>query len=209
MIKGRIDSKIYDVVDSTEYSKNKDMYDPEYTAVIKDNLLYPIRGRKVDRSKPGYYFDGTIGIYVKPKNEEEYSTSNIIDFSSTDNIKDLLEKSTALKDMERDILTNPDNIFIPVIDEYDEPEMKGLKEAIIAKKIDLEKYKQRFGKDYNNDRKLFNRHDITIKKLKSFADKLDMKLTLILEDKDETVPNPIGRVIVVNLNDQINEDGDE
>lgn len=209
MKKGRINDKIVDVVNLGEYVENKDLYDPEYTAIERDGMLFPVRGRRVDFNKPGYYTDGCIGFYIQPKkNPEDYSCNNIIDFSACNNMRELIEKSTALKDMHREILTNPDNIFVPRIDENDDEEMKALKQAIIYKNIDLDKYKMRFGKDFNNDKKKFNEPSITFKKLKSFADKFDMKLTLIIEDKEGDIPNPMGRKIVVNLNDQNSEDGD-
>ena len=41
---------------------------------------------------------------------------------------------------------------------------------------------------------------MTIKKMKGFADGLDMKMTLTIEDKDPNVPNPIGKPISIVIN---------
>ena len=54
--------------------------------------------------------------------------------------------SEKLKTLEREILTSPDkNLTIPEISELDSPAMKGLKKAITAKSINLDKYADRFG----------------------------------------------------------------
>ena len=77
--------------------------------------------------------------------------------------------------------------------------MVGLKKAIIQKHIDLDKYEQRFGDNYNNDRRLLEKDNITLTKLKTFAKALDMKLTLTFEDNGKNVPNPIGEPIRVTV----------
>ena len=87
--------------------------------------------------------------------------------------------------------------------------MVGLKEAVIAKNIDLDKYEQRFGVNYNNDKRLFNRNTITMSKLKTMFDVLDMKATLIIEDKSEEVPNPMGKKIIVDLTTNNSAEGEE
>ena len=77
--------------------------------------------------------------------------------------------------------------------------MVGLKKAVIAKEIDIDKYQGRFGSNYSNDKRLFNDGSITMSKLKTMMKALDMKGTLIIEDLNEDVPNPIGSKIVIDL----------
>ncbi len=200
MEKTKIENKIYDVVDQDYYNKNKDLLDISFTAIKDEELgmVYPIRSKNDDR--PGIYMHGAINIIKDPEqNIEEYQVSNIINFDDAKSLKDLIEKQNKLKSMERVILTNPDNIFTPRIGENDSPEMIGLKEAVIAKHIDLDKYSARFGNNFSNDKRLFNDETITMSKLKTMFKALDMKGTLIIEDKDENVPNPIGKKIIVDL----------
>lgn len=199
MKKGKINGTIYDVVSIEDYQNNKLLYDNKFTAIEKDGVLYPITKNK---NTPGYYNGGGLfGVYIKPEPSKlnEYSSSNIIDFNSINNMKEMIEKNTALRDMEREILCSSDNKFKPIIHEKDDLEMKALKEAVIAKNIDLDKYESRFGSSYNNDKRLFKKNNISLSKLKSIANNLDISVTLTLEDKSPDVPNPMGRKIVVNI----------
>ena len=81
--------------------------------------------------------------------------------------------------------------------------MQLLKTAINRKNIDLDNYKQRFGSDYNNDKRLFDQPSITFFKLKRLAAILDMDVVLTLADKPGAV-NPIGE----RLSTQITVDGE-
>ncbi len=199
MKKGKINGVIYDIVSIEEYQNNRVLYDNKFTAIEKDGILYPITKNK---NVPGYYNGGGLfGEYIKPESSliQEYSSNNIIDFNSVNSMKEMMEKNTALRDMEREILCSSDNKFKPIIQEKDDLEMKALKEAVIAKDIDLDKYEARFGSNYNNDKRLFKKNSISLSKLKSIANNLDISVTLILEDTSPDIPNPMGRKIVVNI----------
>ena len=128
---------------------------------------------------------------------------------NAESLKEAIELQDRLHSAEREILTTVDSVFCPRITDADTPEMKGLKEAVTAKHIDLDKYEQRFGPNYNNDKRLFNRDSITMSKLKMMLNVLDMKGTLIIEDKADDVPNPIGRKIVVDLTENGYDDSEE
>ena len=67
------------------------------------------------------------------------------------------------------------------------------------KNIDINKYEQRFGKNFNNDKRLFNNPTISLSKLETIAKALDMKLTLVIEDDNASVPNPMGDKVVIDL----------
>jgi len=200
MEKSKIGDKIYDVITMEEYNQNKESLNLSFTA-IKDEeskKVYPIRGKNDDR--PGIYMQGLINIFKDPEAEDtEYSVDNIINFDDAKSLKEVIKKQSELKSMERIILTNPDNIFSPRIGENDSPEMVGLKKAVIAKHIDLDKYSSRFGNNYSNDKRLFNDETITMSKLKTMFKALDIKATLIIEDKNDSIPNPIGEQIYVEL----------
>ena len=100
---------------------------------------------------------------------------------------------------ERSILTTIDNVFAPDITENDTPEMKAIKQAILDKHIDLDKYEPRFGPNYNNDKRLLKKNSITFGKLRSICNALDIKASITIEDAGPDVPNPIGRVITAEL----------
>lgn len=197
--KGKVDGKIYDIVTLEELqdrSKDETLFDD--LAIEFNDMIYPKRNATDD--KPGVYLTGWGGFIKEPEEEEkaEYSSDNIIDFKS-DNIKELIEKSNKLKNIEREILTTPNKIFMPPLLDNDEPEMRALKEAIIAKQIDINKYAHRFGSNFQNDRRYFISSSITINMLKRFLNNFDIKATLTLEDKNEDVPNPMNKQISVEL----------
>lgn len=196
-----IDNKIYDVLSFDEYIKQKEYCDNSITSIEDNGYIFPIRSKK----------DGEVGVYqitpdlykfIDPSTDEEkeeYSDSHLINFDDASSLKDIIEKTNQLKSAERTILTTPDNITMPSIGENDTPEMIGLKEAVIAKHIDIDKYQGRFGSNYSNDKRLLNDSSITLLKLKTMFKALDMKGTLIIEDLNEDVPNPIGKKIIVDL----------
>ena len=199
--KMRINDKIYDVATLDEYTQYKDAYIPQYTAIHdqETGFVLPIKNRYEEG--PGIVVGNGISYVEEPEEEEmeEYLDKSIIDFDNSKTIHDMMEKQRIVRSLERDILTSPDNIFTPKIFDDDSPEMKALKTAVLDKHIDLDKYEPRFGSNYNNDKRLFNKNTISLSMMKRMCDALDIKATLILEDKNADVPNPMGRKIEVDI----------
>lgn len=199
MRKAKVDNKICDITTLENYINNKKLYDPQYTALEVNGMVLPIIGR----------LDGRIGICVNdmvsfynppPKEREaEFDAENIIDFNKAKNMNELIQKQDYVKSLENEIIVNSDNIFEPRIEDEDAPEMRALKEAVVAKQVDINAYAPRFEGNFANDKRLFNDNKITLIKLKKITDALDIKCTLTLEDKNPNVPNPIGRVIIADI----------
>lgn len=207
--KAKIQDKILDIVDPYDYLRNPHKYSYGYNAIVDQGTVYPIRGK--NDTRPGFYPGPVISKFVEPDDSEkaDYSAENIIDFDNVDSIKEVMRIQNKLKNAERSILTSTDNIFAPRIDPNDYPEMVGLKEAVTAKNIDLDKYEQRFGMNFNNDKRLFNKNSITMGKLKTMFEALDMKATLVIEDREEGIPNPMGKKIIVDLTGSNNNNNGE
>ena len=196
-----VNSKKYDVMSFEQYMNQKDYCDPTITGIEDNGFVYPVRN-KMSNEVGLYKLSKDLYQFRDPKTEEEkkrYSAEGIINFDDAKSLREIIEKTDQLKNAERTILTTPDNITIPVIGENDSPEMVGLKEAVIAKHIDIDKYQTRFGANFSNDKRLLNDNSITLLKLKTMFKALDMKGTLIIEDSSEDVANPIGRKIVIDL----------
>lgn len=211
LTKAKIEGAIYDIIDIDEYYKNPDIYG-QYTAIKGDDgYIYPIR-TKTD-IRPGFYPTGTLDFFKIPDKSESntYTQQNIIDFHDATNLKEVIQTQQKLMNEERTILTTIDNVFAPEIYNNDTPEMKAMKQAILDKHIDLDKYEPRFGPNYNNDKRLLKKSSITFGKLRSICDALDMKVTMTIEDSSPDVPNPIGRSITVDLTDKssLTTEGDE
>lgn len=204
MKKVKIADVLYDVVTLTEYNSNPEMYVSYGNRVAVDygdGLLYPIRSTTDVR--PGCYFFGGFSEFISPQASDtaSYVNSNVIDFSNAHNLREVIEETTRLKKSESSILTTMNNHTIPEISENDSPAMRAIKQAIVNKHIDLDRYDYRFGiENYPNDKRLLKRDSITLPKLKAYADALDIQITMTLEDNSSDIPNPMGDPITVVLN---------
>lgn len=202
MKKMKINGKMCDVASLEEYIANKDAYIQGSTVIEVDGYGLPISSK--NDNKPGISIGSAFSHYRLPSEEEksEYLLENAIDMSNVHDIGELMMKQEAVRDLEKEILTDPDNIFIPVINEDDSPAMKAVKEAIIEKHIDFDKYGHRFGANLNNDKRVVSKKDkkkISLPMIERLCTNLDIKASLVLEDASPDVPNPIGRTITVEL----------
>lgn len=213
IMKMRIGNTLYDVITYEDYLKNKLMYYQNYigsVAIIKgDGLVYPLRHQ--NDSRCGIYPGPGYDIFKPPFPDEmaQYSSVNIINFSKAESYSEVIKCQEALNQSEQAILTTIDHLTVPEISKNDTPAMKALKSAIIAKHIDLDKYDYRFGiENFPNDKRLLRRDSITLSKLKTYGDALDMEVILTLKDKNENVANPMGKTITVSINgDGSNDEG--
>ena len=195
-----IGTRAYEAVSFDEYQAHKEMYDSMDTAIVYGDTVYPVRSRTDTR--PGMYEMGPFFHFKDPEDEEEadlYSANRVINFRDQTNIRGVIAQQNAMRSQERAVLTTPDNIYVPMKLEDDSQAMRGLKQAIEMKHIDLDKYESRFGSNYANDKRILTSKDITLSKLTTMANALDLGLTLTITDKDPEVANPINGQIVVDL----------
>lgn len=202
-----IAGKMYEVCTYDEYMEHTSYYDRSNTAIqceIDGNdWILPFRNKPI--SAPGVYREGNaLDFFYVPSDEdinrEDYMKGkNFIDFGNAKSMKDMISLQEQIRDTQHEILTNPDNITTPHISSKNSPAMRALKEAVIEKNIDMDKYADRFGKNYNNDKRLLAGDDITLLKLIRMCKNLDIKATLTLSDESEDVPNPIGKSITVDI----------
>lgn len=210
--KAKIGDAIYDVIQLSEYYRDPSVYN-SFTAIDgNDGYIYPIRTKTDNR--PGFYPTGGLDFFKPPTPGETsvYTKQNVINFEDATGLRDIIRCQQKLMNAERSILTTIDNVFTPEINEGDAPEMKAIKQAIIDKHIDLDKYESRFGPNYNNDKRLLKKSKITFGKFRDICDNLDIKATLVIEDAGPDVPNPIGRTITAELTGtgiSLEDDGDE
>lgn len=211
-----IKDRLYEVVDIKQYAEHKDAYLNGYVAIdpgVGDYILPVIPSTSTD---PGIYVRSDAPFsYVNEPNEDVadmYKRDNLIDYGDAKTFKQFIDKQTMVRELENDILSSPDNIFSPTIDPEDSPAMTALKQAVIEKKIDLDKYEPRFGSNYPNDRRIFTKNDISMKMLVRMCNALDIKATLTLEDQDSDIgdiPNPIGEPISVELTSRVSDSEEE
>ena len=197
--KAKIKNVMYDVCTLEQYTQNPNQYLKNHTAIVEGDYLYPVLS--ATQIGPGVHVNpGMISYFQTPTdNIEEYKKENAIRFDDVKDIATMIDKLEAVKKIEDDVLTSADNIFSVKIKPGDTPEMVALKTAVNEKKIDLDKYEHRFGSNYHNDKRLFNKPSISLGMLKRVTSALDMQVTMTIEDIPDA-PNPIGRKIEVQLN---------
>lgn len=198
MNKAFIDGKIYDVIDQKDFG-----YYPYYgdaLAVNTGNFILPVRLTN-QIQKPGIYCNGIQYKCVYPRTQEEamiYSTVHLAYFVSADTFKDIVAAKEKLAKDEFNHLISNDNIFTPVIDVVNDSALiLGLKMAVTEKHCDINRYAEKFGPDFNNDRRKFACKDITAAKYKSIGSNMDIRTTLIIEDMHPGVANPMGKRLIL------------
>lgn len=202
LVSGVIDGRPVDVVsDPSLIFSNRSLYPENYTALDRgDEYIYPLRNKTDDR--PGAYPSGEMIIFKPPVTDEEqssYSRKNVIDFSNKENVAEVIKAQESIYNKERTVLTTADNVFKPPIDQKDQPEMVGIKTAVSRKNCDIDKYEPRFNGNYNNEKRQFNLHSMTLFKIKRIAEALDIKVTMTFEDASPDVPNPMGEPVTVQI----------
>lgn len=202
MKKGRAGNKIYDILTIEEFDKDPEsVLNNKEVAVHYGDYIYPVLNKF--ENGPGIYSNDKITAFGSPMTEEEkinYSANNIIDFSKAKDMKEIIQSSNNLKEIEKSLLiSDSDNIYIPTITNEDTEEMRILKEAIGEKQIELNKYKDRIP-GYNNNIRILTQNNISFDKFKMFMDSFDLKATLVIEDKSTNVANPMNKKLEIQLN---------
>ena len=209
MKKMLIGKKLYDVVDIETYTNNTKLYDDKFTAIECGNTVLPIKGKN-DLGPGIIYNEGSMVHKLDlpdDSNKHNYDSSNIIDYSKAETMQDLICKENLVRDIEKDILINKDNILSLKIGKDDTPQMVGMKQSINAKEVDPKQYERRIPQ-YQNDMRLLKGKDITMSKAISLANAFDIEIEMIYRDKKGCV-NPMNKEIRVILTTEDSAEGDE
>ena len=215
--KAAINGQVVDVVDYDEYSSHIDCYSGRNDVAIPVDMrgreiLLPVKGSYSSNvTLPGVYNAGCVDFLIYPDEAfvERYMPKDFISMSNTDDIKELIKNGDAARKLDEPFITSPDSITCIPIKETDQPEMKGLKMALNAKNIDIDKYAARFGDNYPNDKRQLKNSNATLKIIKRFCENCDMEAILTFRDKNPDVPNPMNTEITVSLTDEIDEEDSE
>lgn len=216
VVKGVVAGTMYNLTSYDEYASKKEFADSN-TGILEEyngtNIVIPYRGDyNGPTGVPGVYNAGSIDFVILPSedNISKFVPSNIIEMDNTNSIKEILEKKEAITHLDEHWITSPDNITHFNISQSDKPEMVCLKTALNKKEIDIDKYASRFGDNFPNDKRQLKNNSVTLNILKRFCDNMDMECMIILKDKNENVPNPIGEEVIVSLTeDCFDEEEDE
>lgn len=209
-----INGKTYNVYNHENFTDNRELLaEDDQTAVEIErdgaNFILPVRSQSADGSmdRPGVYCKGPINFFSFPKTKEEreiYSPDKKYVFD-INNITDMQQYITEKEKFDQSVnklletSEGDDEIFLPPRLETDSAEMRALKECIIEKHIDLDKYSERFGDNYPNDKRKLKDDQITSFLLKRMCTNLDIEVDMIFRDANDNVPNPMNKTIVVNI----------
>lgn len=215
--KAAVNGQVVDVVDYDEYSRHIDCYSGRNDVAIPVDMrgreiLLPVKGKYSSNvTLPGVYNAGCVDFLIYPDEAfaERYMPKDFISMSNTDDIRELIKNGDAARKLDEPFITSPDSITCIPIKETDQPEMKGLKMALNAKNIDIDKYAARFGDNYPNDKRQLKNSNATLKIIKRFCENCDMEAILTFRDKNPDVPNPMNTEITVSLTDEIDEEDSE
>lgn len=207
MKKMGLNGKMVEVVPLSTYASNPDAYVQANTGIELEGFVLPLIGR-FDQT-PGIYVGSTFSYVNFPSQEEEanYSTKSdkFVDMSNVQDVTQLMEKQEAVRNIEREILTTPDNIYVCKRNPNDSPAMTGLKDSVDSKGMDISKYAPRFGSNYNNDRRKLEDENVSISMIERFGNKFDMKVTIRYENANPNVPNPMKEPVEVVITGGVEE----
>ena len=209
--------KVYEMVELEEYHKNPKAYLGRHDVgiVVKQNgedIVIPLRENYTNNPiSPGVYNAGCIDFIVEPdeSSHSKYVPEQIVSFDSNMDAQKIIESGEQLRRLDEPFITTPDNITKIPISVDDQPEMKVLKMALNEKNMDFDKYANRFGQNFPNDKRQLKNNSVTLNIIKRFCANMDMEAILTLRDKSPDVPNPIGHDITMSLTDEYTEEDND
>lgn len=198
-----IKNSLKNLVSYEDYVNNPKAYIANETAIEMNGYALPV-------VTPSAVELGEVGIaastntfihrYNLPNenDKKEYmieGNEKLVDFSGSSSYHEVIEKQNMVRNLENEILTNSDNITKFKIGDNNSPMMAGLKQGINAKECDIRSYEPRFDGNFLNDIRIMNEDDISLKKAVKFGNAMDMKIEVVISDKNDSVPNPMGKEI--------------
>jgi hypothetical protein len=211
--KAFVNGKIYNVINLDELTTEYIQYYNGTLAVHYMGYILPIYLQSPNGNyiKPGAYFDSIGYNLIIPFTEEDaqiYSDCHLAYFGDAESFQDILQAKEKLYEDEYNHLISNDDVFIPHMDQsQDTALMFAVKSAIAAKQCNINNYAERFGSDFNNDKRKFNGKSITAGKAESILSNTDVRVTLVIQDMTPDVANPIGKTLVFPwIGDGVNDD---
>lgn len=170
------------------------------------NYILPILSTMNSADNPGIYSaDGKISFINYPSKEDEKAYmpegDDVLTFDDFDSLQTISDAKKKLDESINKLIETTDgsSIYRPPLLESDSAEMRAMKECIIAKNIDLDKYKDRFGANYPNDKRKLKDDNITLNMISRMCENLDIRLDLVFSDASGEIPNPMDKVVKANI----------
>lgn len=216
-IKAITEKNMYSIMEPADVMRSPEIIDMISCGYLYDGYVYPYRS--ANSSEPGIRLPlsseapALLINEIPEEDKEKYRVKEVIDYSKADDIKQLLDMASRIRDLSDEFkceIEDDDEILrLPMYD-ADSPVLSGLKEIINAKNCPRDAYLKapsRDGKiltssDRNNMLRLLtspNNTDITLKKVIEYAERFDIGVTINFSDSDPAVPNPAGREVTKTI----------
>ena len=205
-----LNGRTMNVFDYDTFNEYRDMlqYSAEVAVKFKRGdreAVLPVRGSIHNNvNQPGVYLGDQFDIITfpeTPEEEKEYypNKDRLFNFADSKSMQEHLDKSDRLNEIKNQILESPDNLTHAPLSDDDKPAMRGLKLAINYKGIDIDKYKDRFGENFPNNKRKLTDTDITLFQLNRYCECLDLDMDIVFRDAEGNIANPMKKVITVNV----------
>lgn len=205
-----IGGKQYGVYSSDYFTENMNKLKDDTDCAVEitkgqKTYILPIKSNCNNVESPGVYsMDGKLSLITYPDQDEEKTYmpegNNVIVFNDHKSLQSLSDaKKKFDESINRLLEVDGGDVYKPPLLETDSAEMRAMKECIIAKNIDLDKYKDRFGANYPNDKRKLKDDNITLNMISRLCENLDIKLDLVFTDVNSDVPNAMNKIIRANI----------
>ena len=169
-------------------------------AYIKGNHVYPFRGElKEGKLKAGIYEDSDgNNVLVRAMNKAYKYKLDLVYDPDDDLIKQIIEDEGVVEQDLDVIMGETLDVFSPKISDDDNTLQRLIKIALEKKQIDLKNYEGRFankGDASNYKSSLLHHGKMSLEKFIKWCKVLDLKFKIIVSDKNDHVPNPMGESI--------------
>lgn len=135
-----------------------------------------------------------------PDGNYDIDKYSVIDFNNISSMVEMYEKNNQLNTIIKETLIpdKEDDIYYHEIQNNESNLMKALQMFLNSKQINPLRYSSRFA-NYPNTIRILNKDRISIDKFMEFINNMDAKATIIIDNKDFDVANPIPSPITMEL----------
>lgn len=135
-----------------------------------------------------------------PDGNYDIDKYSVIDFNNISSMVEMYEKNNQLNTIIKETLIpdKEDDIYYHEIQNNESNLMKALQMFLNSKQINPLRYSSRFA-NYPNTIRILNKDRISIDKFMEFINNMDAKATIIIDNKDSDVANPIPSPITMEL----------
>lgn len=229
-----IDGATYEIVDAERFVQNPTIWPMQRIALLFTGQYYgktPLPDfvlpfRTDSETKPGLYGQSektpcSVFWWILPfvfdafgniiSYDPQYMRDNIRDMTKAKDMREIIELDSKYKKEEFSKLAAGAEITKLTIGSGDAPETAIIKEAINAKNIDMDKYRDRFkAGTYPNDKRALmrvkegtdddtNSGATSLPKIRDIGAALDMRVYLIIDNANPGVVNPLPHPLMVDI----------